>query len=208
MSVPDVVYEGVYGPYTVTGEHRREVLAYRLSLLVVALAQVALLLQWHQLGPSWCWPWLLLMAAGLGGALRWVHIYLVPLHRALQLFWLLGCAGFALLAYRSGPAVMLPQLVDQPAWIWLVGPFFAALAGLGFKEFFCFQRPEAIGLTVLLPVLLLGWWLGLWSAVVAAVLLASEALLLLVLALRKFPMPEEADLGDLSVFAKLAGELG
>ena len=141
MSVPPVVYDGVYGPYTVTGEHRREVLAYRLSLLLVALAQVALLLQWRWLGPSWCWPWLLLMAAGLGGALRWVHIYLVPLHRALQLFWLLGCAGFGLLAYRAGAASMLPQLVDQPAWIWLVGPFFAALAGLGFKEFFCFQRP-------------------------------------------------------------------
>ena len=207
MSVPPVVYEGVYGPYTVTGEHRREVLAYRLSLLVVALAQLALLLQWRQLGPGLCWPWLLLMAAGLGGALRWVHIYLVPLHRTLQLFWLLGCAGFALLAYRAGTGSMLPQLVDQPAWILLVGPFFAALAGLGFKEFFCFQRPEAIGLTLLLPVLLLGWWLGLWSAAVASGLLALEALLLLVLALRKFPMPEEADLGDLSVFAKLAGEL-
>ena len=79
------------------------------------------------------------MAAGLGGALRWVHIYLVPLHRALQLFWLLGCAGFGLLAYRAGAASMLPQLVDQPVWIWLVGPFFAALAGLGFKEFFAFS---------------------------------------------------------------------
>jgi len=102
---------------------------------------------------------------------------------------------------------MLPQLVDQPVWIWLVGPFFAALAGLGFKEFFCFQRPEAIGLTLLLPLLLLGWWLGLWSAPVASVLLAAQSMLLMVLALRKFPMPEEADLGDLSVFAKLAGEL-
>ena len=115
MSVPPVVYDGVYGPYTVTGEHRREVLAYRLSLLLVALAQVALLLQWRWLGPSWCWPWLLLMAAGLGGALRWVHIYLVPLHRALQLFWLLGCAGFGLLAYRAGAASMLPQLEQRLA---------------------------------------------------------------------------------------------
>ena len=60
---------------------------------------------------------------------------------------------------------------------------------------------------LLLPLLLLGWWLGLWSPAVASVLLAGQALLLVVLALRKFPMPEEADLGDLSVFAKLAGEL-
>jgi uncharacterized integral membrane protein len=74
---------------------------------------------------------------------------------------------------------------------------------LGFKEFFCFQRPEAIGITLLLPFLLFGWLSGLLPPGAAAALLAGEALLLLVLALRKFPMPAEADLGDLSVFAHL-----
>ena len=203
MTVAPVSYEGVYGTYTVTAAHRREVLAYRLSLLLLALTQAALLIQWRQFGPALTWPWLLLMALGLGGALRWVHIYLRPLHRALQLFWLIGCLGMAVLAWQVGPAQILPTLVAQPLWIWAIGPFFAALAGLGFKEFFCFQRPEAIGLTLLLPLLLLGWLSQLLPAGAAMALLGVEAALLLVLVLRKFPMPEEADLGDLSVFQHL-----
>lgn len=203
MTVAPVSYEGVYGIYTVTAAHRREVLAYRLSLLLLALTQAALLIQWRQFGPALTWPWLLLMALGLGGALRWVHIYLRPLHRALQLFWLIGCLGLAVLAWRVGPGQILPTLVAQPLWIWAIGPFFAALAGLGFKEFFCFQRPEAIGLTLLLPLLLLGWLSQLLPAGAAMALLAVEAVLLLILVLRKFPMPEEADLGDLSVFQHL-----
>lgn len=203
MSTAPIQYEGVYGPYTVTGEHRREVLLYRLSFLLLALSQLVALLQWHQWGAQACWPWVLLMLLGLGGALRWVHIYLRPLHRALQLFWLLGCAGFAVLAWREGLAGILPALVQQPRWIWAVGPAFAALAGLGFKEFFCFQRPEAIGVTLLLPALLLGWLVGVLPVPVAQLLLGLEAALVLVLVLRKFPMPEEADLGDLSVFAHL-----
>ncbi|MFZ4803640.1 MAG: DUF2301 domain-containing membrane protein [Synechococcus lacustris] len=203
MTVAPVSYEGVYGTYTVTATHRREVLAYRLSFLLLALAQGALLIQWRQFGPALTWPWLLLMGIGLGGALRWVHIYLRPLHRALQIFWLLGCLGMAVLAWQVGPAQILPTLVAQPLWIWAIGPFFAALAGLGFKEFFCFQRPEAIGLTLLLPLLLLGWLSQLLPASAAAALLGLEAALLLILVLRKFPMPEEADLGDLSVFQHL-----
>merc|ERR1712185_817972 len=106
-------------------------------------------LHWWALGGSWAWLWLLPLAAGIGLALKWIHIYLRPLHRALQLFWMLG-----------------------------VGPLFAALAGIGFKEFFCFQRPEAIGLT----------------------LLAVAAALLVVLALRKFGMEAAADVGDKTVF--------
>ena len=149
MTSAPATYQGVYGLYTVTAQHRQEVLFYRLSLLLLALAQAGLLIQWRQWGPGFCWPWLLLMGLGLGGALRWVHIYVRPLHRSLQLFWLLGCLGAAVLAWRVGPAAILPTLVAQPLWIWAVGPFFAALAGLGFKEFFCFQRPEAIGLTLL-----------------------------------------------------------
>ena len=66
------------------------------------------------------------MAIGLGLALRWIHIYLRPLHRALQLFWLLGCAGFALLAWRAGPAGMAAAVATDSRWIWAIGPFFAA----------------------------------------------------------------------------------
>jgi uncharacterized integral membrane protein len=196
----DPVFEGVYGPYTITAEDRREVRHYRLALTAVAVAQLALLAQWRALGPELLWPWLLVMAAGLGLALRWIHIYLRPLHRLLQLFWLLGCLGGLVLAVRVGPAALLPAVARQPLWILAIGPFFAALAGVGFKEFFCFRRPEAIGVTLLLPLALLGRLVGLLDAQTSLALLAVQAVLLLVLSLRKFPMPAAADVGDKSVF--------
>jgi len=202
----DPIFEGVYGPFSITGQDRREVLGYRLALLTTAIAQAALLAQWHWVGPDTLWPWLLPMAAGLGLALRWIHIYLRPLHRALQLFWLAGCVGFAALAWASGPGAMATSLAANGRWIWAIGPFFAALAGIGFKEFFCFRRPEAIGVTLLLPLALLGHLSGLLDASACGSLLAIEAALLVVLTLRKFPMEAAADVGDKSVFAYLEGQ--
>ena len=201
---PDPMFEGMFGTYTIDERDRREVLGYRLALTAVAVGQLGLLWQWHQFGPALLWPWLVLMAAGLGLALQWIHIYLRPLHLALKLFWLLGCAGGLLLAWRLGPAAMLPALAAQPLWILAIGPFFAALCGIGFKEFFCFRRPEAIGVTLLLPVALLGRLSGLLDPGFTLNLLALESALLLVLCLRKFPMAAAADVGDKSVFTYLA----
>jgi uncharacterized integral membrane protein len=193
-------FEGVYGPYNITAEDEREVLGYRLALCIAAIAQAGLLLQWYQWGGAWLWPWLLPLLLGVGLALRWIHIYLQPLHQALQLLWLLGSVGFVALALRTGPAGMADAVAGQPAWIWAIGPFFAALAGIGFKEFFCFRRPEAIGVTLLLPLALLGALSGLLPAAASGTLMGVEATLLLVLTLRKFPMPAAADVGDKSVF--------
>jgi uncharacterized integral membrane protein len=125
------------------------------------------------------------------------------LHRTLQLFWLLGCLGLGLLAWRVGPGAMATTLAADGRWVWAVGPLFAALAGIGFKEFFCFRRPEAIGVTMLLPLALLGQLTGLLPPLLVGRLLALEAGLLLVLCLRKFPMAAAADVGDKSVFALL-----
>ena len=79
------------------------------------------------------------------------------------------------------------------------------MAGIGFKEFFCFQRPEAIGLTLLLPAALLGHLVGLINGPLCLALLEAAALLLVLLALRKFGMEAAADVGDKSVFAHLDG---
>jgi uncharacterized integral membrane protein len=98
---------------------------------------------------------------------------------------------------------MVSDALGQPLAILAVGPFFAALTGVGFKEFFCFQRPEAIGVTLLLPLALLGRLTGLVSVSVTLELLALQAALLLVLCLRKFPMAAAADVGDKSVFLHL-----
>jgi len=197
------VYQGMFGEFTITQQDQREVLTYRLALSAVALGELALLVQWYCWGPALAWPWLLLMAAGLGLALLRIHIYLRPLHLALKAFWLLGCLGGLLLAVRVGPDHMLPVLARQPLWILAVGPFFAALAGVGFKEFFCFQRPEAIGVTLLLPLALLGRLAGVLGSEPTMALLALQAGLLLLLCLRKFPMPTAADVGDKSVFDHL-----
>ena len=199
-------FEGVYGPFSITADDEREVLGYRLALFTAAVAQVALLVQWRQLGSAWLWPWLLPLVIGVGLALRWIHIYLRPLHLALQLFWLIGSLGFVALAIRSGPNAMADAVAADPRWIWAIGPFFAALAGIGFKEFFCFRRPEAIGVTLLLPVALLGALSGVVPPMATAALMGLEAALLLVLTLRKFPMPAAADVGDKSVFAYLEAQ--
>jgi len=199
------VLQGIYGPYVIDARDRREVLGYRLALLLAAVAQTALLAQWRLLGPQGLWPWLALLALGLGLALRWIHIYLRPLHRTLQVLWLLGCLGAGVMAWRVGPDQMVAALGQQRLWLLAIGPLFAALAGIGFKEFFCFRRVEAIGVTLLLPLALLGYLVGLLDAATSTGLMAIESALLLLLCGRKFPMPAAADVGDKSVFAYLDG---
>lgn len=203
MTTGDPQLEGVYGPYTITSIDRREVQRYRISLLVAGLAMTAGLVHWWQFGDRWAWVWLVPLMAGLGLALHWIHIYLRPLHNALRLFWLTGCLGWGLLLMQAGPNEALTTLVEQPLWILAIGPLFAALAGIGFKEFFCFQRPEAIGLTLLLPIALLGRLVGIISTSLCAAFLLIAGLLMVLLALRKFGMEAAADVGDKSVFAYL-----
>ena len=203
MTTGDPQFDGVYGPYTITSIDRREVQRYRISLLVAGLAMTAGLVHWWQFGDRWAWVWLVPLMAGLGLALHWIHIYLRPLHNALRLFWLTGCLGWGLLLMQAGPNEALTTLVEQPLWILAIGPLFAALAGIGFKEFFCFQRPEAIGLTLLLPIALLGRLVGIISTSLCAAFLLIAGLLMVLLALRKFGMEAAADVGDKSVFAYL-----
>lgn len=203
MTTANPRFEGVYGEYTITDDDRREVKFYRIALLISGLSFSAGLAQWWQLGATWAWLWVIPLAGGVGLALNWIHIYLRPLHKALQIFWLLGCGGWGLLLWVAGTDQALVLLNSSPVWLLAVGPLFAALAGIGFKEFFCFQRPEAIGLTLLLPMALLGRLVGLISGSVCFGLLAAAALMLVVLALRKFGIDAAADVGDKSVFAYL-----
>ena len=203
MTTGDPQFDGVYGPYTITSIDRLEVQRYRISLLVAGLAMTAGLVHWWQFGDRWAWVWLVPLMAGLGFALHWIHIYVRPLHNALKLFWLMGCLGWGLLLLRAGPTESLATLAAQPLWILAIGPLFAALAGIGFKEFFCFRRPEAIGLTLLLPIALLGRLVGIINTSLCAALLLSAGVLMVLLALRKFGMEAAADVGDKSVFAYL-----
>ena len=203
MTTADPQFDGVYGPFTITAADRAEVQRYRFSLLISGIALSAGLLQWWLIGDQWAWVWLVPLCIGLGFALQWIHIYLRPLHQTLQVFWLMGCLGSLVLMWRVSPGQAFTTLAHQPLWILTVGPLFAALTGIGFKEFFCFRRPEAIGLTLLLPIALLGRLTGLIGTSSCMGLMLTAALLLLLLSMRKFGMDAAADVGDKSVFAYL-----
>ncbi|MXX09790.1 MAG: hypothetical protein F4Z67_09275 [Synechococcus sp. SB0667_bin_8] len=197
------LHQGMFGTYRITAADRREVMAYRISVLALAVAQLGCLVQWTWAGAAWIGPWLVVMAVALGLALHWIHIYLRPLHQALRLLWLLGVGGGVALAYQAGPAHMGNILLAQPLWIMAVGPYFAALTGLGFKEFFCFRRLEAVGVTLLVPLLLMLALLGVVPLKMQGPFWFLEAALLLVLAAGKFRLDPAADVGDKSVFQEL-----
>nr|YP_002049311.1 hypothetical protein PCC_0683 [Paulinella chromatophora]ABH09258.1 glutathione S-transferase [Paulinella chromatophora]ACB43101.1 conserved hypothetical membrane protein [Paulinella chromatophora] len=194
------VFEGIYGTFTIDSMDRREVLGYRLALSGVGISLLCLLLQWAYLGGSDVWPWFLSLSICLGLALRWIHIYLRSLHRTLQLFWLIGVISLLVISIRIGINQLLPLFIQEPLYMLSVAPLFASLVGVGFKEFFCFRRIEAVGLTLLIPIALLGQLSGLINLSLSFILFITAALCILVLSVRKFSTDIAADVGDKSVF--------
>jgi uncharacterized integral membrane protein len=202
-----VVYQGQFGNYTITQADRRGVVLYRAGLMAAAIAfglGTAIALGWSQ-SPELVRGISLLYGLfwlGLGLSLVTIHIYLVPLHRLLQGFWLVG--GVASLAIAHGIDGPLAQtVVEQPWVLWGLGFSFAALTGIFFKEAFCFNRLETKLLVPLVPGLLLGHLLGWLPLAVERGLLAAWAGLFVVFALRKAVQPIVPDIGDKSVFAYL-----
>ena len=76
-------------------------------------------------------------SGGLGLSLLLIHIYVSEIKRTLQALWGLGVLGSAT-AYitLAQPANknLIQYVVENPSAVWLVGPLFAALTGLVFKE--------------------------------------------------------------------------
>ncbi len=197
-------YEGQFGPFVITPDDRREVVIYRggltLASLSFALGVVMLTLGNGSPGLMWaisaCY---LAMWLGLGVSLWFIHIYLRPLHQALQGFWLVG--GLASL----GIAIAIPKplaltVYEQPFSILGIGFTFAALTGIFFKEAFCFNRLETKLLVPIVPTLLLTHMVGAVPGSIARGLLIVWAILFIVFALRKVLQPIPDDIGDKSVF--------
>lgn len=73
----------------------------------------------------------------MGLSLLLIHIYVTPIKRTLQAFWLLGTVGsfaaYLSLAQPLGEG-LIQFVVENPVAVWFVGPLFAALTGLVFKE--------------------------------------------------------------------------
>jgi uncharacterized integral membrane protein len=138
-------------------------------------------------------------AAGLGGSLLLIHMYVTELKLLLQAFWALGVVGgIYVAATNEGP---LPDYVlANPSSVWLIGPAFAALTGVAVKEGLCYGKKEAFALALLTPALLLAHLSGLVPQVAEQVLAVSETALLLLFAARKYTQPLKEDIGDGSVF--------
>jgi len=192
--------KGVYGDFIVTSNDKKEVLFYRLSILFCGLFFSIGIAQWFTTGSHQIWIWLLGMSISMGLSLKWIHIYLRSLHQTLTIFWSLGCLGLVILGYHFGLTNIIYGLRENPKSILLIGPLFAALTGIGFKEFFCFRRFEAIGITIFIPIALIGYLTELANERFTFAMLVISSLLLLIMGIRKFSLPAEADIGDKSVF--------
>jgi uncharacterized integral membrane protein len=192
----------MYGSWTVSREDILEVWCYRVALSLVASTFVACSLLDVPFHDSLSFVGI----AGLGVALRLIHMYVAPLKRALQLFWALGALGYGYLALSpesSGYASTLEYIVATPWTIWLVGPLGAAMTGVTIKEGLCYGKKEAFALSILIPALFLCHLSALDSnyPAVGRGLDLAVCVLMGVFAGRKYTQQVVDDIGDNSVFA-------
>jgi uncharacterized integral membrane protein len=198
------VYQGQFGEFTITDDDRLGVRLYRLGLNLAAFSfaiATIIILARPQLF-SLTTPLYVCFCLGLGISLLTIHIYLIPLHRLLQVFWLIGAITSLIfgLYYHISP---LEFVYNHPVSLWGVGFLFASLTGIYFKEAFCFNRLETKVLTPLVPTLLLGHLFGILPLNWEKGLLVLWAALFLIFALRKLTQPLPNDIGDKSVFEHL-----
>jgi uncharacterized integral membrane protein len=202
-----MIYQGEFGTFTIEASDRQEVVLYRTGLVIAALSFAV-----GTFGMLWrgdlAWVvqsisvlytvfWL-----ALGLSLLKIHIYLRPLHRLLQGFWLVGGVASLAISHFS-PEPFALTIYHHPATLWGVGFTFAALTGIYFKEAFCFNRLETKVLTPIVPFLLLGHLLQFLLVEWESLLLAFWAINFVIFALRKIVQPIPPDIGDKSVFEYL-----
>lgn len=143
---PSAVYRGVYGPWKVESSDVQEVVLYRSGLVAAAssfvVASAAAFLrgsdsELYELIGRNLDLFYGVGACGLGLSLFLIHIYVTEIKRTLQALWAIGALGsvaaYAALAQPAGKS-LVEYVVENPSAVWLVGPLFAALTGLVFKE--------------------------------------------------------------------------
>ena len=203
---PSEVYQGQFGEFTITQSDRTGVIIYRAGLMVAALSfaigSALVLLNNNPAIFTTLTPLYTCFAVALGVSLFTIHIYMASLHRILQIFWAIGSIASVILAISSSEPLAL-TVYNQPLTLFGVGFIFVALTGIYFKEAFCFNRLETKVLTLIVPLLLLGHFVGILPTQGESVLLGIWATLFLVFALRKTVQAIPADIGDKSVFTYL-----
>ncbi|XP_047330708.1 uncharacterized protein LOC124934251 [Impatiens glandulifera] len=210
-SSTSVVYPGFYGPWSIDSADVREVISYR-SGLVTAAASFVIAASSTFFRDDNALSGLIkqnidilyvIGAGGLGLSLFLIHIYVTEIKRTLQALWGLGALGsfaaYICLAQPAGKS-LAEYVVDNPTAVWFVGPLFASLTGLVFKEGLCYGKLEAGILTFVIPSLLLGHLTGLMDDGVKGTLLGVWMVLFVIFAGRKFTQPIKDDIGDKSVF--------
>ncbi|MEM6253382.1 MAG: DUF2301 domain-containing membrane protein [Cyanobacteria bacterium P01_D01_bin.156] len=200
-------YDGQFGTFVITPEDRQEVVIYRSGLgiaaLSFALGVMLFVLAGHAYNILWAISGLYgLMWIGLGVSLWFIHIYLRPLHLALQAFWIIGGIASLILAIAL-PGPLALTVYQHPLSILGIGFTFAALTGIFFKEAFCFNRLETKLLTLLVPAFLLTHMAGALPSDLGLQLLSIWAVLFGIFAVRKLVQPIPPDIGDKSVFEYL-----
>lgn len=196
------VYQGQFGEYTIDKSDRLGVKIYRGGLLLAAASFAIAGNLWFAKGEAFLpfiTPLFALFSLGLGISLLTIHIYLVPLHRTLQIFWGVGTISAIALSFQTNQPLAL-YVYEHPVTLLGIGFTFAALTGIYFKEAFCFNRLETKFLTPLVPFLLLGHMVGILSVDVEQVLFALWTILFTIFASRKLVQPLDPDIGDKSVF--------
>jgi uncharacterized integral membrane protein len=200
------VYQGQFGEFTITSHDRTGVIIYRAGLMIAALSFAVgsglVLLNSNQTVLTVLTPLYACFILALGVSLFTIHIYMLILHRMLQIFWAIGTITSVILALSSSQPLAV-TVYNQPITLFGVGFIFVALTGIYFKEAFCFNRLETKVLTPIVPLLLLGHLVGVLPIHWEGILLGIWATLFLVFALRKTVQPIPADIGDKSVFTYL-----
>ncbi|MBF2007537.1 MAG: DUF2301 domain-containing membrane protein [Chlorogloeopsis fritschii C42_A2020_084] len=205
LSAPEV-YQGQFGEFTINKGDRTGVIIYRSGLMVAAICfAIGTALVLFNPSPSiynWLTPLYACFSLALGVSLLTIHIYMVELHRILQVFWAIGSISSIVVALSSSEPLAV-TVYTQPLTLLGVGFTFAALTGIYFKEGFCFNRLETKVLTPIVPLLLLGHLLGILSMHWERVLLGIWAIFFVIFAVRKVVQAIPPDIGDKSVFEYL-----
>ena len=191
---------GFYGDYSITQEDRIEVQRYRISVLICSLSMIGVVISCLKFNNSLACLSLIILSISIGFALYWIHIYIREIHLILKSFWLAGSISLSAMILILGFDKLIPSLIQSPQTTIAIAPLFVSLTGLGFKEFFCFRRPEAIGVSIVLPIAILGHIFSLLSSTQVIFSLGTSSILLFILAIRKFGIDPGADIGDKSVF--------
>lgn len=198
------VYKGMFGEWSIDASDVAEVNRYRVGLTVAASGAAGASLLALCAGSEGLLGRVVDLlsfvgAAGMAVSLWEIHIYVSPLKRFVQGLWAVGVASALIIAAtQEGPVVH--NVISNPSLVWGVGPLFAALTGIAFKEGMCYGKAEAAVLFFVTPALLLGHLTGWVPTVGQQVLLVSFIATFGVFAARKYTQAIKDDIGDKSVF--------